>query len=67
MKKGGDEMSEGYFNLVDIDEARRAFALECIIKTIGEKGSGSAFMEGTRWAGERITKRAKVFEDYLKG
>jgi len=42
-------MTEGYFNLVDIDEARRAFALDCIIRTIGEKGSGLEFMEGKQW------------------
>lgn len=58
-------MSEGYFNLAGLDEARRAFALDCVIKTIGEKGV--ALMEGKQWAVERIVERAKVFEDYLKG
>ena len=58
-------MSEGYFNVASPDEARRAFALKCVVKAIGEGGRG--LMEGKDWAAKRIVERTKVFEDYLKG
>jgi hypothetical protein len=58
-------MSEDYFKLVSADEARRAFALDWVMKAIGTQGE--KLMEGKDWAAKRIVERAKVFEDYLKG
>ena len=58
-------MSEEYFRRTQSDEARRAFAMECVLKAIGEEGT--KLTQGREGIAERIVERAKVFENYLKG
>lgn len=50
-------MFENYFKVAGPDEGRRAFALDCVLKTIGGRGV----------VGEKIVERAKILENYLKG
>ena len=58
-------MSKDYFEVVSQDEARRAFALDCIVKAIGAEGQ--KLMQGRGGIAERIVERAKILENYLKG
>lgn len=57
-------MSEEYFKAARLEERRRAFAIECVLKAIGEEAT--KLTQGRGGIAERIVERAKVFEDYLK-
>lgn len=57
-------MFEDYFKVAGLDEGRRAFALDCVMKAIGTEGQ--KLMQGRGGIAERIVERAKVLENYLK-
>ncbi len=59
-------MFEGYSKIMSIEEGRRAFALDCILRLIGPEASKN-LMEGKEWAIERVIKRTKALEQYLAG
>lgn len=59
-------MSKDYFEVVSQDEARRAFALDCIVEALGS-AAGEKLMAGKEYAAKRIVERAKIFETYLAG
>ena len=56
-------MFEEYMKTSHTEEQSRAFALDCVLRLVGEQGE--KLMEGKDWAAERIVDRAKVFEAYL--
>lgn len=59
-------MFEGYFKTMSIEEGRRAFALDCILRLSGSEAS-KYVMEGREGGMERIIKRTKLLEQYLAG
>jgi len=58
-------MFEGYFKVAGLDEARRVVALDCAVKAIAEEPKRLVGDED--WLVKRIVKKARVFENYLKG
>lgn len=58
-------MFEEYVKGASVEEGRRAFTLDCVVRAIGTQGE--KLMEGKDWAVKRIVERAKVFEAYLAG
>ena len=57
-------MLEGYANVASPDEARRAFALDCVVRLM-EPLHKERVIRGPEVTAKKIVEFAEVFESYL--
>ena len=57
-------MLEGYANIAGLDEARRAFALDCVVRLMEPLPEGRVTRD-LEFIAKKIVEFAEVFESYL--
>lgn len=57
-------MLEGYTNVASLDEVRKAFALDCVVRLM-EPLQKERIIRGPEATAKKIVEFAEVFESYL--